>query len=426
MRGIRGLEKWAEYALLGAVFVLPWQTQWIFGQVEIGEGVLGTGVMGIFFVEIIVLIASLFYIGIQREEAHKAIQLLKWPGIIFFSGIFLADLLGGEMLSWFHAVHVMVAAIFMMAISVFPKKEQVVLAFGAGLIIPVIIGAYQVMVGYFPPVTLLGMAERIAERPGDSVFWLNGNRILRAYGSFSHPNIFGGYLAVAITLLIGCWQSYTVKKAIIALIGLLGIGLLLTYSQLAWLALVVAIGIFAISKTRQHAILWQKWGAKLTGLILIVVTTGIVLLGNTVNTGNQSTGERLAQYEAASEIIWNNIISGNVKELVFGVGGDVFPIYWADKIPNLSWWLYQPVHNIPLLILFEIGVIGFIGLMWLLYKIDQTNYEALPEILARAGLAAGAALFAIAFFDHYLWTLWSGLALAALVLGITWQQNKHS
>jgi len=71
------------------------------------------------------------------------------------------------------------------------------------------------------------------------------------------------------------------------------------------------------------------------------------------------------------------------------------------------------------LILGEIGIIGLIFFIAWVASIDRLNFKALPRATAIGALTLGNVVLIIALFDHYLFTLWPGLALAALMFALT-------
>ena len=74
----------------------------------------------------------------------------------------------------------------------------IAIAFLAGLVIPIMLGWYQVATGTSPSSTLLGLASHEATALGASVVETQGERLLRAYGSLSHSNDFGGLNGVGL------------------------------------------------------------------------------------------------------------------------------------------------------------------------------------------------------------------------------------
>jgi len=83
----------------------------------------------------------------------------------------------------------------------------------------------------------------------------------------------------------------------------------------------------------------------------------------------------------------------------------------GDTVPRSSSGilLLQPVHNVFLLILSEIGLIGFSLFSTLLYFFFKNREWSLRFVM---GLVA---VFIIGIFDHYLFSLPQGLGILLLL-----------
>jgi len=103
-----------------------------------------------------------------------------------------------------------------------------------------------------------------------------------------------------------------------------------------------------------------------------------------------------------------NIIKENI---LIGVGIGEFTSNMGDSVPRSSngILLLQPVHNIFLLIITEVGLIGFGMFSTLLYFFFKDRKLTLRLII---GLLA---LFIIGMFDHYLFSLPQGLVVFFLI-----------
>ncbi len=86
----------------------------------------------------------------------------------------------------------------------------------------------------------------------------SGARWLRAYGTFPHPNILGGFLCLAIPVVVGACPRLNRRSAaawlLLAASGLGLLALLLSFSRAAWLGIFVAL-LWA------GFLLWQKASA---------------------------------------------------------------------------------------------------------------------------------------------------------------------
>lgn len=223
------------------LFLLPWQSRYIFSDVLILGDVTEYGKLSVYAVEVLLLVIILLR-GKPRpiwgsENVIKSIYLLL--GAAFFSLTFSNEYNVGLN----HVMHLIFAAgLFITLCDERTDVDNSVIAFVAGLCIPAVLGVIQVLTGFSFASTLLGMSFLDAAVSGVSVIEQQGVRLLRAYGSFSHPNIFGGYMAVALICL--AWLVRFVSKKVLYIttipVVLFSSVLILTFSRSAWLGLVVS------------------------------------------------------------------------------------------------------------------------------------------------------------------------------------------
>ncbi|OHA46626.1 MAG: hypothetical protein A3A80_02055 [Candidatus Terrybacteria bacterium RIFCSPLOWO2_01_FULL_44_24] len=277
-----------------------------------------------------------------------------------------------------------------------------------------------------------------------------GATVIRVYGTTPHPNVLAAYLAVAVLIINALLLNYLKdnrdnKRAILIKI-IFGSFLLLSFFALAlsgsravWVGLLAGETIFfgfLIAKYF-HAGIVEK--AKITirprsdVLRMIIFTISVnavaavlVLLALfpfivprvSVAREEQAVGFRLFYNQTAIELI-------EAKPLV-GVGPGDFVENIGQPTPRfkLKDWVYQPAHNIYLLIAAENGLISlfiFICLVLSVFyrtasKIKNLSWQNNNFVLA-AGISLGLILF-VGFFDHFSWTLQQGRLLFWLLLGI--------
>jgi hypothetical protein len=90
-----------------------------------------------------------------------------------------------------------------------------------------------------------------------------------------------------------------------------------------------------------------------------------------------------------------------------GLGNYTRALY--DTQPNLPSYRYQPIHNLFILVFTELGVVGLLLLLWLLWL-----YISGPTI--RYDIIFLVPILAVALLDHYWWTSASMLLLTVIVL----------
>lgn len=404
----------SHWLVPGIAFLLPWQTRWIFGGFEVQGQVSEFGIYSLFAVEVLVLAAFLLLWPLKiRQEYRLPVWLLSLVGVMAAMSIGLAS---DGLLALNQWLHLLFAGIFfIILLDERVDLRRVLVGLGLGLIVPSFIGIWQFFVGRSEASTWLGLAARDATRLGDSVLQINSQRILRAYGSFSHPNIFGGYLAVALAALLGLWSSLKTKSTVVlaGLVGfILSFALVLTFSRSAWLGLGLGLLVGALVMAIKDATRAKKIVLPLSIVIITVAVIGSVArFGLSSEFESRSINERVEQYQEFPAVIGSNWILGQ------GLGN--YTVAAAEVFTSRVWYELQPVHNVPLLILGEIGLLGLLAIIIWAASIDRINFARFPKRAAVTAFMMGNTILVIAFFDHYLWSTWSGLALVALVMAAT-------
>ena len=300
----------------------------------------------------------------------------------------------------------------------------------------------------------LGERTFVSSTPGIAQVILNGRLVLRPYGTFSHPNVLGGYIATVLPLIMINKKQKTknkkhilkIKKFLRTIAICLGMTtLFITYSRAAWV--IGGMGIVAALKKK------PKWLYGCMAIWFIV----LLLLG----------GQRLGQLKFNSESVQlrqqlNQTALTMIKKYpLFGVGLNNFIPSLPEFKKGLSFKELQPVHNIYLLIGAEMGLVGLGALLWLIVKAyqklisncsnysnyskqapnpkHQTSKKSLIEVLnirnclgqleirsirnlAKANtmplFISLACILLLGLVDHYFFTLQQTQLLLAIVLGM--------
>ncbi len=331
------------------------------------------------------------------------------------------------------ALHLLLmAALLAAVINLRPPKWAIVAPLALLLVIEGALALAQVQAQS----TLLGpllfnwTQNATATQPGASIVQLpNGTRWLRAYGTFPHPNILGGFLCLAIPLVAGAYlrlpRRSGVSWLLLASLAAGMLGLFLSFSRAAWLGLLIGAlwaGFLLWQKRRfmrrvadtpatntsseggKNARPWLRpiLLALLSGVLLVglVAALGPVvqsrLLLNTVPMEQRSLNERVVLLEAGALFF--------TEHPWLGVGAGNMPLIELSYPPTRD--IGEPAHNIPIALAVETGLFGMllwlvapIGALWIAWRRRFT--------LSAAGLAASAALIAllvVAQLDHYLWS----------------------
>lgn len=426
LKNIR-LDKITKYFLLAFLFLLPWQTRYIWYYGELNNGYWEYGTFSVYGTEILLwIILSLFFVQhflhkeflvkLKEKKSRTSLTLL----FLLFS-LALATVLSKNFLVSYYFVFKLLEAMAFMTVLMFEEeKVKYQMALWAGAVAQGVLAIVQFLTQHVWANKWLGIAGQDAFNLGPSVIEFADQRWLRAYGSFGSPNSLGIYLAVLFVLgLILYLRSESARIKILISVGQLFIlsGLLVSFSRAAWLAAVVgAVSLFIIIFFKQRQQLFDFTKQTIFALAVIIfwlaifypVFTARFNLNNRLEA--RSISERQGQYSEAVSFVKSN--------LIFGIGPGAYTYALYKKYPTLSAWQYQPIHNIYLLVLVEIGFAGVIMLFllfkYLFVKIFKNNLIYLPVILA---------IFFTGLFDHWLWSMYTGLVFWWVVWGIVYKRD---
>lgn len=256
----------------------------------------------------------------------------------------------------------------------------------------------------------IGERSFYASTPGIAAMSWHGRLLLRPYASFPHPNVLGGFLAVSIVMFYFVLRHGNPgKKLRLWLYGCLGIGtitLLFTFSRSALLA--AAIGIFFLSTKSLYRIQNQKW-RRIALLITSLLALGSMSIQTVLPSFFITCCESVQQRVSLAGAAWQMV----QEHPLFGVGLNNF-ISQLRAIGQRTHeqYILQPVHNVPLLILAEVGVVGFFAVLYGAAKvIYKSSRGALSAVLILLFFVLGA-------FDHYLLTVQQGQILTTLLISL--------
>ncbi len=463
------LKKITNYLLLFFVFLIPWQTRYIYQSGYLNGGAWEYGTFSVFGTQILLwLIIILFSLDKFRKKEFWQTILSKshfkryWKRLVFitiflgfnFLNVFLSIDFNIAYQRWLWILGAMCLAIIVKSYKVY-KVEclKLLLVFWLSGVTQAGLAIYQFFVQKVFACKWLGMASQNPMDGGVSVIAFGDERYLRAYGSFGWPNTLGAFLAVC--LLVGLYILLKSRKpcSLFITIGQLVIltGLILSFSRGAWLAgLIGVIIIFVIARSsnshlddeaislrtiadksdcfvaaaprndRITTLLLTQFFYYLI-LILILIIALAPLFNARFDLNNQvemtSYSEHSEQYFQAKNLFgsydfWN-------KNLWLGFGQGTYTLNLYNNDSSLASWKYQPAHNVYVLMLVETGLFGLLFylfiILFLLYSIWKTNKLFFPII---------AVMLIHGFFDHWWWTLHVGAVVWWVVCGIGITNNE--
>jgi O-antigen ligase len=264
--------------------------------------------------------------------------------------------------------------------------------------------------------SLLGMAVHHPWDQGVSVVQHGLYRVLRAYGGFPHPNILGGWLAVGLALLPGLAIRAKGKLGMIAYIfasALFATALVFTFSRGAWIAATVGFLSAIVLAWKRSGSVLCKQAVVLIGVITLCVAGMWVFVQFDHVSARFTPQYQLEAWslETRARALSDGVAAWELRPVTgWGPGASLIGVSDVRKTDE-RWSLIapEPPHLVPLVILTETGILGALAILALVVLLIQSlvankRWDALPLLLAGSAIAAT---------DHYLWTLWSGMALFA-------------
>lgn len=265
--------------------------------------------------------------------------------------------------------------------------------------------------------------------PGVATFLVNGVRIVRAYGTLPHPNILAVFLLVSIFCLYYLWltkKREKNKKTFFIILSVvyfvLVLALMFTFSRsVIFIFLAISLFLFLIKIISNSA---KKRALELFILFLVIFSLNVIFLWPEiyarfleVSPKEQAVTLRVYYNDIALEII--------KKSPILGIGAGNFVWFLYQNFQFKETWLYQPVHNLFLLIASEIGISGLIFFILFLiqvifYKIKTLGFK---KIISNSFLLLFLSFLVLGLIDHYFWTIQQSRLLFWFVLGLLYSQG---
>lgn len=261
----------------------------------------------------------------------------------------------------------------------------------------------------------------------------NRNALMRAYGTFPHPNVLGGFLL--FSLLLSYPLSLSVVKKSSRLLVACGIviqmmALILTFSRSAifgWVLSSIVWAGFSFFYKRKQAL---KLGALILGSLIVcfalffqqIEQRGGLINYNGLTRGSDS--QRMEYQKMAFKMIQDHPFEG--------VGFNNFVLVmqdYCDKTLPHSW--YHPPHNLFFLIGAETGVLGLLAFFAMLGYIFYKTLKN-KDLFSCTLISVLCGFLFICLCDYYFFGFIQGRLMLFILLGLmttqwhTQMQEKRS
>jgi len=316
---------------------------------------------------------------------------------------------------------------FFINIKVVPKNLVLNVLYYA-LIFQFFVGVFHFIIGKSIGLSFLGENQFEFTDKGLAILSFDFGRIIRAYGTFRHPNIFGGVFVLAFFLFFQNRKNTIIKKLSRKILPISCIAVFISFSRTAGIALFLSSFILILkefllkisfNKDKEKVKTMKKihfsdfsfkdamkifdknkilFFACFTSCLLLLIR----LFESGIDFSNESFSLRVHQVKSSFEIFLKN---------PFGLGIGNFTLEYGKKFP-LQYFEIQPVHNIFVLILLECGFLGLFFMIYFFIKFFMI-YAKKTKILAFF-----ISLFIIGFFDHFVLDDFQFISLLAVFLAI--------
>jgi len=217
----------------------------------------------------------------------------------------------------------------------------------------------------------------------------------RVYSTLENPNVLGEYLIFTISITLArMWQVslYKLKFVYLCTLLLQLVCMVLTYSRGCWIALVVIAVVFLMCNAK-----------KIIGLGVLAVCAVPFVLPENILFRLASIGDMTDSSTSYRVYIWQGTIN-MLKEFWItgvGIGEQAYrSIYNLFSLGNI---IAPHPHNLFLLILSMVGIVGFVVFIWGLvcfFKYVGKSVREGHKILATALIAGMLGFLLQSMFDN--------------------------
>lgn len=255
-----------------------------------------------------------------------------------------------------------------------------------------------------------------------------GKRLMRSSGGALDPNIFASNYFLPLMILSGLFsieKSFLKRMVLFGCIGLMIGSVLLSYSRSSWIA--IAIGIFVIMYyTKNYRLLIYMFVAFLIAITVsdTVRQLAISFLERFVNIFAGSTDDS-SKFRILLGITAVYMI---LDSYLLGVGFQGFStVFKTYHPPETTLGIYQP-HNQFYSVFAELGIIGFVLFMSIMYVIWKTCLQSIkgtPEGSNKRVISISlfATFIAYLLFYNFLGGMYYN-SILFIVIGLIFVVNK--
>ncbi len=248
----------------------------------------------------------------------------------------------------------------------------------------------------------LGERRFSISTPGIAKAYLFGKEFLRPYGTFSHPNSMAGFYLLLYIFIITQKRITNVMIKLLLLI-LPSFLILLSFSRSV---IIMYAGLNLLYFSRQFM------SCKLCMIAKVVVALFLIFLAINISGDRDSINKRTDFIQKSINIVKQKPLSGS------GSGNYLLAQHAYPQ--KFSTFFEQPVHNIFLLALAQLGIPLFLLLLTLIIQIIRVSIYRFTFLLPLL------AVLGTGMIDHYWLTLQQNVLVTAVIFGILFVYEKKT
>jgi O-antigen ligase len=363
-----------------------------------------------------VVLALLFLFEKKKKLASLNFKLFLPLVLFVFLNCAIAKIPVAAFLKWIKFLELGFVSYLVFSDKRLDIKRTIAIPLAAASIFVVVLAMSQLLLqgSIGGPMYFFGERTFNSGTPGISLYSIFGRSLLRPYATFSHPNSLAGFAGVTFLVLLGLTRRLGQKSQVLYTGAASSLAaLFLSGSKAAFLGIGAAAAFYILAKGGKKFFLRSLVSAAV--LVLLISLLSPVVSGEINKNGivfSERVGQRLTLAEVSGRLYSQKPASG------WGLNNFI-PAASGVKTKELYSWFFQPVHNVPLLVLVETGIVGFGLFSW--YTVS------LAKRAAHAPSYFGLCLVFIlvtASLDHYWMTLQQNQLLLAVLIGLMYRQKS--
>lgn len=400
-----------RFSLILLVFLLPWQARYFIFESKLNGVFWEYGTVYVLVWQLLLWLNIFLNFTSIKNFFNSRYAFFAFFGLaLSVLSVFSAKLPYISLFYWFHILEAFL--IYALIASQKDADRNILTQFFImSAVVEVFVGLGQFFAQYSPPMTIFGMSEHDPKQMGTSVIEVGIERWLRAYGTLAHPNIFGGFIAVAMMFCARHYSYLWVRferglsnfnpAFAMGAWAILSLGLVLSFSKSAWLAVFITLLIIFLKSSFRRRAIAKLFIVLVFMFLLVGLAQPSLMFGRLFQEGRLETMS-VQERKISLGVGWTLI-----KEKIFvGRGLSNYTYTLWEKFPDTIGFYFQPIHNVFLQIWAEGGLITFLFLLFFVFR----SLKKLKPLMIL--------FFVLGMFDHYLVSLPFGLYLVSLSFGL--------